>query len=291
MNLAKPVEFLQQKHKQFGIKTPDLHVVLGSVTAGAVSELKIQNEWTFVSEIYFKDVPEFHSATAPGHKGAFQYYKHLSTGKIVCLQAGRVHGYEGISPREAVKPVMSHRFLGTQTFILTNAAGSLQRHIPQGSVLLLKDHVNLTGLNPLVGPIPKGLDGKEIGPRFPDLTGVYDQKLRTSLRESFQRENFQINEGIYLGLMGPCFETPAETSLFGSWGLQAVGMSTVWEAISLRHSSCKVGGVSFITNLCSGLHDKPLDHFEFEKQMASSAVKFAKCLLDFSARHFEAAYA
>jgi len=287
MQLKRAVTFLTQKHKKMKVKTPSLHIILGSITAHAIDDLKIEKDWKPLGEIYFKDVPGLDGATAPGHKGCFQYYQHLKTGKTLTIQAGRVHGYEGIQPRNAVRPVLSHRLLGTKKFIITNAAGSLDRKMDSGSLMLLTDHVNMTGQNPLAGPIPKGPDGKELGPRFPDLSNVYDPRLRETMRAQFKSEKFDVFEGVYLGLLGPCFETPSEVRLFASWGLQAVGMSTVWEAISLKHAGSTVAGVSLVTNLCAGLLDRPLVHEEFEEAMRGSAVRFARGLFQVASKEME----
>lgn len=284
MQLKKAVTFLKQQLKKMKAGVPELHITLGSITAHAIDDLEISKDWMHLGDIYFKKVPGFIAATAPGHKGCFQYYKHLATGKTLCIQAGRIHGYEGIPAREAVRPVISHRLLGTKKFVITNAAGSLTKKMDSGALMLITDHVNLTGQNPLAGAIPTGPDGKPLGPRFPDLSSVYDVGLRAHMRKSFETEKFDIHEGIYLGLLGPCFETPAETALFGRWGLHAVGMSTVWEAISLKHSGATVGGVSLVTNLCAGLLDRPLNHEEFEEAMQTYAVRFARGLFNFAGR-------
>jgi purine-nucleoside phosphorylase len=284
MQLRDAVHYLQQRHKEMKVSVPSLHVVLGSITAHAIDDVEIDRDWTSLGEIYFKEIPNFSAATAPGHKGCFQYYRHQKTGKTLCVQAGRIHGYEGVSARDAVRPVMSHRLLGTKKIILTNAAGSLSKSMDSGALMLIRDHVNLTGQNPLAGSIPQGLDGEPLGPRFPDLSEVYDSKLRTQMKKCFEAEDFDVHEGVYLGLLGPCFETPAETSLFAKWGMQAVGMSTVWEAIALKHAGTTVAGVSLITNLCAGFLDRPLVHEEFEVAMKESAVRFARGLFQFASQ-------
>src|SRR5262249_34664020 len=159
---------------------------------------------------------------------------------------------EGHEPSTVVQTVMVPRLSGVKSFVLTNAAGGLSLSMRPGDVMLIRDHVNLTGLNPLVGVNPQGLDGRPLGPRFPDLARLYDREWRARLLRICAAEGLGTHEGVYLGLLGPSFETPAEIQLFSSWGLHAVGMSTVWEAIALAHSGARVAGLSLVSNLGSG---------------------------------------
>src|SRR5262249_32937121 len=152
------------------------------------------------------------------------------------FQMGRLHGYEGHSPRATVQPVMIPRLCGVEKFLLTNAAGGLDPAMQAGDVMLISDQVNMTGNNPLVGKNPRGPDGRELGPRFPDMGDLYRREWRARLRTQLERQKLRVFEGCYLGLLGPTYETHAEVKLFSSWGMKAVGMSTVWEAIALHHS-------------------------------------------------------
>jgi purine-nucleoside phosphorylase len=144
--------------------------------------------------------------------------------------------------------------------------------------MLIRDHVNLTGGNPLVGLNPRGGGGRELGPRFPDLSALYDRGWRARLAGHCARTGLGVHEGVYLGLLGPSFETPAEVQLFSSWGLHAVGMSTVWEAIALGHSGARVAGLSLVSNLASGLAAGKLDHATILDTCRRSAEKIVEAL-------------
>ena len=246
----------------------DLHVVLGS---GFGSALDIPPpSWTLLGDLPFNQVEGLVASTVPDHKGAFRFFQ--KAGKTIAFQMGRLHGYEGHDPSLVVRPVMLSRFYGTKNFLLTNASGGLSTDFKPGDVMLIRDHVNLTGKNPLVGHNPVDPKGREFGPRFPDLTDLYDSEWRTNLALAFKQQKLNVQSGIYLGLLGTSFETHAEVNLFASWGLHAVGMSTVWEAIALRHSGARLAGLSLISNMAAGIAGK-LDHLEILKTCRSSAEK------------------
>ena len=282
------VEKLKEGYRRFKSDPPELHVVLGTGFGSALSQLGLTQVWSDLGEIVFTELPDLRAATTPGHRGSLRYFKHQPSGKTLCLQMGRLHGYEGIPAREVVKTVMSARLAGTRKFILTNAAGSLSRELDVGSVMLLSDHVNLTGQNPLAGENPGEKSGTPLGPRFPDMGEVYDRKLRSRIKQHLVKQGLAVNEGVYLGLLGPSFETPAEISLFARWGLHAVGMSTVWEAIALRHSGATVGGLSLISNLGCGLSEIPLDHERILKESAKAAKMILGALFQFAETEFAA---
>ncbi len=285
------VDFLKSKYREFKVEpsgsqeiaAPSLHIVLGSGLGGAIDEAHPKAEWDVIGEIPFASVPGLFATTVPGHAGIFRYFKNRKDGQVVCFQVGRIHGYEGHTPREVVMPVMNARMAGTKNFILTNAAGSLKREFEIGSVMLIRDHINLTGNNPQVGENPK-FDGKHVGPRFNDMSKSYNREMTAVMRDVFGSRKFQVNEGIYLGLLGPSFETPAEVALFARWGLDAVGMSTVWENIALNHSGARVAGVSFISNLGCGLTDAPLDHEDVLRETSKAAAAVVEALFGIAAR-------
>ena len=154
--------------------------------------------------------------------------------------------------------------------------------------MLLKDHVNLTGQNPLMGPNPQGLDGLPLGPRFPNLSQAYDPTLRRKLGAHLKQNGMIVPEGIYLGLLGPSFETPAEIQLFAKWGLDAVGMSTVWEAIALAHAGAQTACISVMSNLACGLSEESLDHERILKVSRASARKIIASLFSFAEQEFTA---
>lgn len=263
-----------EKHK---LPVPAFHVVLGSGYGAAVEKLS----WERVGDLSFRDLPGFPASTVQDHAGSYRFFrKATKTGSAsLCFQMGRIHGYEGHPASQVVQPVMVARQAGVKNFLLTNAAGGLTAGYKPGDAMVIRDHVNLTGLNPLVGANPVGVDGRELGPRFPDLAKLYDRELRTRLKKHLASPDFSTHEGVYLGLLGPSFETPAEVQLFASWGLNAVGMSTVWEAIALAHSGARVGGISLISNLGSGLSDVTLDHATILETCRASASHIVKGIL------------
>ena len=264
------VEKYQKSVKSFGIRIPEIHVVLGSGYAPALGMARLSADWKFVGDLPFSDVPELHGSTVVGHQSSYRFYQHEPTGRSITLQMGRLHGYEGLAPKQVVQSVMIPKIAGTKKFILTNAAGSLVRDLPVGSVVLIKDHVNFTGLNPLSGVNPL-FDGMPVGPRFPDLSRLYDPAMRSRMAKTFKEKKIIANEGNYLGVLGPSFETPAEVKLFAQWGMHAVGMSTVWEAIALGYAGAQVAGVSLLSNLACGLSDQPLSHEDVIRISAGAA--------------------
>jgi purine-nucleoside phosphorylase len=239
------------RHK---LPVPSYHVVLGSGYGTALESFP----WEKAGDLSFRDMPGFPPSTVQDHAGSYRFFRKGS--HSICFQMGRIHGYEGHPASAVIQPVMVPRLAGVRNFVLTNAAGGLSAGYKPGDVMLIRDHVNLTGLNPLVGVNPTGPDGKEIGPRFPDLAKLYCRELRARMKKHLEGASFATHEGVYLGLLGPSFETPAEIQLFASWGLNAVGMSTVWEAIALAHSGARVGGISLISNLGAGMGEGTLDH-------------------------------
>lgn len=252
------------------IPLPSLHAVLGSGFGAALGGLG--RRWEPLGDREFSEIPGLPVSTVPDHAGRYRFFRHAPTGKVICFQMGRVHGYEGHEASAVVRTVMIPRLAGVRDFLLTNAAGGLSHAYRSGDVMLIRDHVNLTGKNPLTGANPS-FGGKEIGPRFPDLCGLYDRDWRERLGRHAAAQGLHVHEGTYLGILGPSFETPAEVSLFASWNLQAVGMSTVWEAIALRHSGARVAGMSLISNLGAGMADQHLDHLAIIETCRAAASR------------------
>ncbi len=267
-----------EKH---GIRYPDLHVVLGSVFADDLSDTALG--WKRIGACSFKEIPGLVPPTVDGHAGRFVLFQHQPTQKTVLLQQGRLHGYEGHEPSQVVAPVLWTRERGTTRYLITNAAGSMHRDWSVGSVMLIQDHVNLTGKNPLVGENPRWSSGGERGTRFPDLSEAYSKNLTKLLKKNLEAEKIEVHEGTYLGLLGPSFETPAEIRLFAKWDLDAVGMSTVWETIALCHTRAEVVGLSLLSNLASGLASQPLDHTSILKSTASVGPRILNAVLKFGA--------
>ncbi len=195
--------------------------------------------------IPYSEIDGFTDTTVQGHEGAL-YYGTIGGVPVVIL-AGRRHLYEGCTPVEVVHAVRTIAQWGCKVVLLTNAAGGVEFCYRVGDFMVLKDHINFTGRNPLVG------ENDCPGPRFPDMSRVYDVDAGRILANGLEQAGGTVREGVYLGVVGPSYETPAEIRMFGDWGAHAVGMSTVLEAIALRHMGCRVAGVSIITNAAAGV--------------------------------------
>src|SRR5450759_2779395 len=228
---------------------PERGSVLGSGLGGLAAAL----EDSVASP--FQDLPGWPPATAPGHEGRL-LLGHLEGRPIVLLQ-GRFHRYEGNDPGRVVQPVLLFQRLGARAVMLTNAAGGLDLSFPAGTLMLVTDHVNLTGENPLIGP-----NADSSGPRFPDLTDAWSPRLRAQLAAAAAAEQVDVAEGIYIGLTGPSYETPAEVRLYAGLGGHAIGMSTVLECIAARWAGLEVCGISLVTNAGAGFSGEPLTHEE-----------------------------
>jgi purine-nucleoside phosphorylase len=203
--------------------------------------------------IPFEAMPGWPPATAPGHQGQL-LLGHLSGVPVAALQ-GRLHLYEGNDPGLVVQPVLLFRRLGADLVVLTNASGGVNPGFGAGTLMVIADHINLTGRSPLVGP-----NADELGPRFPDLTDAWSPRLRAALHAAGAAERVRLEEGIYVGLSGPAFETPAEVRMLRALGADAVGMSTVLEAIAARWVGLELCGVSLVTNAGAGYTGEPLTH-------------------------------
>ena len=235
-------------------------VVLGSGLGAFADELEN------AVRIPYEDIPHFVRSTVAGHSGQL-VLGHIA-GMHIAVQQGRFHFYEGYSMEQVMFPMRAFGRMGIQNVILTNAAGSLNTDIRPGELMLISDHMNCIGTNPLRGP-----SDERFGPRFPDLTNVYTTELQTLAHEAAEaiaQERFEggidkekrdlLNRGVYCALSGPTYETPAEVRLYRSFGADAVGMSTVPDAIAARHQGMKVLGISCITNMAAGMEEGGIDH-------------------------------
>jgi purine-nucleoside phosphorylase len=222
-------------------------IVLGSGLGGFAEDLKD------AVAIPYQDIPGFARSTVEGHAGR------LVIGKIgevaIAAMQGRFHFYEGYSLEQVTFPTRVLKLLGVHTLLLTNAAGTLNIEFTPGSLMLISDHLNLLGDNPL-----RGENDPRFGPRFPDLTSVYAPDLQSVVIDEARAMGLNVRRGIYAGLSGPSYETPAEIHMLRSLGADAVGMSTVPEAIVARHMNMRVVGISCITNLAAGVSDALVDH-------------------------------
>jgi purine-nucleoside phosphorylase len=205
--------------------------------------------------IPYEEIPGFVRSTAQGHAGRLVIGK-IDSVPVLAMQ-GRVHYYEGYSLEEVTFPVRTFGLLGVKTLVLTNAAGGINVQLAQGALMVISDHVNLMGVNPLRGP-----NDERFGPRFPDMSAVYSPELQELVIEEAKAIGIEVRRGIYGGLSGPSYETPAEIHLLRTLGADAVGMSTVPEAIVARHMGLEVLGISCITNMAAGISDAPINHEE-----------------------------
>lgn len=241
---------------------PELAIVLGS-GLGALAD---SAEAKAGVAIPFTELPGFPTPTVAGHGGKLVFCEF--EGRKVLLQAGRFHFYEGHPMPVVVAPMRLYGRLGVRSVLLTNAAGALNPGFGVGELMTLTDHINLFGTNPLIGP------NVEPGPRFPDMTAVYDAKLREHLQACAQRLGQTLRAGVYLGLTGPSYETPAEIRAFRVLGADAVGMSTVPEAIVARHEGMRVAGISCLCNMAAGILPQALTHKEVLEAGAAAAGRF-----------------
>ena len=222
-------------------------IVLGS-GLGAFAE-----DLTEATEIRYDEIPGFARATVEGHAGRLVIGR---AGEVmVAAMQGRFHFYEGYALQEVTFPIRVLKLLGVRTLVLTNAAGSLNVEFTPGSLMVITDHLNLLGDNPL-----RGENDERFGPRFPDLTTVYSPELQNIVIEEGSRMGIELRRGVYAALSGPSYETPAEIHMVRALGADAVGMSTVPEAIVARHMGMNVIGISCITNLAAGVSNRPIDH-------------------------------
>jgi purine-nucleoside phosphorylase len=229
--------------------TPRLAVVLGSGLGAFVKSLEQ------ATVIPYGSIPHFPVTTAVGHPGELALG--LSQGVPLLVMAGRVHFYEGYSMPQVVFPIRVLGRLGVKVLILTNAAGSVNTTYKPGELMVIEDHINLMGTNPLIGP-----NEDELGPRFFDMTEPYDPALREIAERACWKAGVTVRKGVYLAVSGPSYETPAEIRLARAVGADAVGMSTVPEVIAARHLDLRVLGLSCITNMAAGVLKKKLDHDE-----------------------------
>ncbi len=230
---------------------PTVGVVLGSGLGAFADTL------TNLVKVSYDAVPHMPRPRVPGHAGNFCFGR-VGTTSVVCMQ-GRVHLYEGHPAWQVVHGARTMARLGVRSVLITNAAGALDSSWTPGDVMAIVDHINLTGCNPLVGP-----NDDTLGTRFPDMTAAYHPDLRLALVQAAREQGLVLREGIYAGLLGPTYETPAEVRMLQGFGAHAVGMSTVCEVIALRHMGIRVGALSCITNLAAGLGKGHLSHAEVE---------------------------
>jgi purine-nucleoside phosphorylase len=249
---------------------PEAAIVLGSGLGGLADDLED------AVAIPFGELPGWPAATAPGHAGRLLLGR-LGGRPVVMLQ-GRFHLYEGNHPGLVIEPVLLFKRLGATTVVLTNAAGGLDPSFGPRTLMVVRDHINLTGMNPLIGR-----NADAMGDRFPDMTDAWSPRLRERLHAAAAAEDVPLAEGVYVGLVGPNYETPAEVRMLAALGGDAVGMSTVLECIAARWVGLEVCGVSLVTNAGAGYTGEPLTHEEVLASGSIAAPRLARVIRRFVA--------
>lgn len=262
-SIEKAIEFLENRLN----KSPELGLILGSGLGSLADEI------INPIKIKYEDIPNFPISTVDGHQG--QLVIGELAGKLVIAMQGRFHFYEGYSLKELTFPVRVMIGLGIKSLVVTNAAGGVNEEYEPGDLMIIKDHINFTGQNPLIGE-----NLNELGPRFLDMTWAYNKDYIKIARESGRKLGLNLKEGVYMWFTGPTYETPAEVKLASILGADAVGMSTVPEVVVANHENIKVLGISCITNMAAGILNQPLDHDEVVETSMRVKDNFEKLLID-----------
>lgn len=255
--------------ERIGDTIPEIGIILGSGLGGLANDIERP------TRIPFAEVPGFPAATIVGHAGAIVAGK--LGGRNVIALAGRFHMYEGHSVQLAAFPVRVMHALGARTCFASNAAGGINPKFSAGDLMIIEDHLNLTGANPLTGPVEPGDE------RFPDMTASYDTELRELLRASAKKVGVEVREGVYAWLLGPSYETPSEVRMLAKLGADVVGMSTVPEVIVARALGMRVAGVSCISNAAAGVTSAPVMHADVLEVTARAARGFQALVREFVA--------
>jgi purine-nucleoside phosphorylase len=267
MNYDQLVEAAAAIGRETGRESHDAAVVLGSGLGDYAASLE------GAVEVPYERIPNFPRTAVAGHAGSL--FSVEVDGVRVRLRAGRVHTYEGWTLDDVVFGVRTAALCGCRNVVLTNAAGGAGLGMEPGDLVAIRDHLNFTGRNPLVG-----LNDDRLGPRFPDMSDVYSQRLRSLIRDAFAVAGVPYREGVYAWMLGPSYETPAEIQMVIGAGGDLVGMSTVPEAIALRHMGVEVAGISLVTNFAAGISPMPLSHAEVTETATAARAKFTAVLDD-----------
>ena len=246
---------------------PTTAVVLGSGLGAFAEKLEDSNA------ISYEQIPHFPKVSVIGHAGKLVVGTLPGTDKRVAAMSGRVHLYEGDPMETVVHPVRTLGRWGVKNILFTNAAGAIRPGFAPGNLMLITDHINLSGHNPLIGH-----NDERLGTRFPDMSTAYDPLFCEDIRMSAKETNLDLKEGVYAGLKGPSYETPAEIRMLAAIGADAVGMSTVCEVIAAQHMGMRVAGISCLTNLAAGLNDEALNHAEVKIIANQSREAFVQLL-------------
>lgn len=266
MALSKILDASTYLSSKISVK-PKIGIVLGSGLGIYIDQ--IQNK----TVIPYEDIPHFKRTSVEGHSGAL-IFGEVQGVNVVALQ-GRLHPYEGYAMEEIVLPVRVLAALGIEILFLTNASGGINTNFHPGDLVIINDHINLSGRNPLVGP-----NIAELGPRFPDMGNAYDKELREVLSTVAKNHHVDLKTGVYCSVLGPTYETPAEIRMLRILGADLVGMSTVPEVIAANHLGLKVAGVACVTNYAAGIKEEKLSHADVKKVAEKAMVGFATVLTE-----------
>lgn len=246
---------------------PKVAIVLGSGLGDYAEKIQV------VTELDYADIEGFPVSTVPGHAGKF-IFGYVEDVPVVCMK-GRVHYYEGYDMSDVVLPTRLMKLLGAKILFLTNAAGGVNKNFQPGNLMMLTDHISAFVPNPLIGA---NID--ELGTRFPDMSHVYDNELQKLIRKRAVDNHIDLKEGVYLQMTGPSYESPAEIKMMQTLGADAVGMSTVVEAIAGNHAGLRICGISCITNMAAGISANKLNHKEVQETADRVAEQFQKLVTD-----------
>ena len=246
---------------------PKVAIVLGSGLGDYASQIDV------VAELSYSEIQGFPVSTVPGHAGKF-IFGYVGQVPVVCMK-GRVHYYEGYPISDVVLPVRLMKLLGAKVLFLTNAAGGVNTGFQAGDLMMIKDHIALFAPNPLLGA-----NLEELGTRFPDMSAVYNKELQEVIRSTAEEYGISLQEGVYTYLTGPSYESPADIRALRALGTDAVGMSTVPEAIAANHCGMRICGISCVTNLAAGMSSGSLNHKEVQETADRTAADFQKLVTE-----------
>ena len=261
---------LMRCHENVRKKTdfvPKVAIVLGSGLGDYAEDVRV------AYALSYSELEDFPISTVPGHAGKF-IFGFVDDIPVACMK-GRVHYYEGYPVSDVVLPIRLLKLMGAEILFLTNAAGGVNTSFHAGDLMMIKDHISAFAPNPLIGP-----NIEELGVRFPDMSSVYDRDLQKLLVRTAKENRIYLQEGVYAQMTGPSYESPAEIRMLRSLGCDAVGMSTVVEAIAARHMGMKICGVSCISNLAAGMSANPLSHREVQEAADMAAPNFKKLVTE-----------
>ncbi|MCI6012692.1 MAG: purine-nucleoside phosphorylase [Firmicutes bacterium] len=250
-----------QTRFDFSMFRPEVAIVLGSGLGDYAQDIQV------AGEVDYHEIEEFPVSTVPGHAGKF-IFGYVGETPVVCMK-GRIHYYEGYPITDVVLPIRLMKLMGAKVLFLTNASGGINSTFEAGDFMMITDHISMFAPNPLIGA---NID--ELGVRFPDMSQVYDRELQKCIKEAAAENHIKLQKGVYVQATGPSFESPAEIRMLRTMGADAVGMSTVVEAITANHMGMRICGISFVSNPAAGISQNPLTHEEVQEAANAAAPKF-----------------